>query len=97
MRCGQPTDRQPNGSSGRRATRFRRAADRPADECRNDDDDDDLGDIPPDTILPWSLEGIVRAQRDDPDIGVIIKLLEDNPEKPPWEAVASYSADTKAL
>ena len=76
---------------------FGGAADRPTDQPSLDDDDVDQGDLPPDTVLPWSLEGIVRAQCDDPDIGVIIKLLENNSEKLPWEAVALCSADTKAI
>jgi len=77
-------------------TTFGGAADHPADDSNHDNNDDD-GDIPPDTILPWSFEGLICAQRDDPDIGPIVKLLKSSAGKPPWEAVALCSADTKAL
>ena len=74
---------------------FGGAADHPADDSNHDNNDD--GDIPPDTILPWSFEGLICAQRDDPDIGPIVKLLKSSAGKPPWEAVALCSSDTKAL
>ena len=75
---------------------FGGAADHPVTECNHDSNDDD-GDVPPDTILPWTFEGIVHAQRNDPDIGIIVKLLESSAERPSWEAVALCSTDTKAL
>jgi len=71
------------------------AADHPVNDRNRGNNDDDDGDIPPDTILPWSFEGLVSAQRDDPDIGIIVKLLESK-TKPPWEAVVLCSAATKA-
>ena len=87
-----PTDRQNDGSPA-----FGGAADRSTDQPRHGSSEEDEGDLPPDTVLPWSFEGIVCAQRDDPDIGVIVNLLEDNSSKPPWEAVALCSSDAKAL
>jgi len=49
------------------------------------------------TTLPWSPDGIGEAQRRDPDIGVIIQLLEACSEKPPWSEVALKPHDVKTL
>jgi hypothetical protein len=49
------------------------------------------------TRLPWSLEGLRKAQREDPDIGFIILLLESNEEKSEWDSVALQSKDVKTL
>ena len=50
------------------------------------------------TVLPWSKEGLVRAQRVDPDIGFIMKKLDaEVSEKPVWEDIALKSQDVKTL
>jgi hypothetical protein len=48
-------------------------------------------------ILCWSLEGLCAAQRDDPDIAIIIRFLEEDPRKPEWDAVSLKSRDVKTL
>ena len=48
-------------------------------------------------FLPWSIEGLKIAQRDDEDIGYIIKLKESVQEKPQWDMVAVKSSDIKTL
>ena len=45
----------------------------------------------------WSLEGIRTAQRDDPDVGFILGLLETDSEKPVWNDISSMSKEVKAL
>ena len=50
------------------------------------------------TVLPWSKEGLERAQRADPDIGFIMEQLEtEGRDKPVWEDVALKSYDVKTL
>ena len=51
----------------------------------------------PDTVLPWSKEGLRKAQHDDTDIGFIIERLEGNKEKPTWDSVTLKSHDVKTL
>jgi len=46
---------------------------------------------------PWSAEGLRGAQRRDKDIGVIVQLMLNNSECPPWETVAVKSADIRVL
>jgi len=46
---------------------------------------------------PWSLEGLCAAQRADPDIGFVIRLLEDSLEQPAWGTVSLQSSDVKTL
>jgi len=45
----------------------------------------------------WSTEGLRVAQRADPDINVIIELMEANDEQPSWETVSPLSSDVKFL
>jgi transposase InsO family protein len=47
--------------------------------------------------LPWSLEGLVRAQEADPDVGHVISMLKQNAEKPAWDSVSVKSSDVKTL
>ena len=49
------------------------------------------------TGQPWSLDALRQAQRSDPDIGAIIKFLENSDERPPWEVVEPLSSDVKVL
>jgi transposase InsO family protein len=49
------------------------------------------------TVLPWSLEGLQSAQRQDPDIGFVIEVLERDSEAPQWDTVALKSRDVKVL
>ena len=51
----------------------------------------------PDTVLPWSKEGLRKSQMEDADIGCVIDILEEKSGKPPWEAVAMKSHDVKTL
>ena len=60
-------------------------------------DETDQSDGNDTTVLPWSWNGLQEAQREDPDIAVIIRLMEASPEKPNWEAIASHSKDVKTL
>jgi transposase InsO family protein len=50
-----------------------------------------------DDIMPWSMEGLRAAQRQDKDIGFIVQLCEQSSEKPQWENVSLQSAITKTL
>jgi hypothetical protein len=50
-----------------------------------------------DIILPWTLDGLRAAQRADEEIGYVIKLKEEGPDKPTWDAVALKSKDVKTL
>ena len=50
-----------------------------------------------DIILPWTLDGLRAAQRADAEIGYVIKLKEEGPDKPTWDAVALKSKDVKTL
>jgi len=45
----------------------------------------------------WSLDALRQAQRSDPDIGSIVKLLESGDERPLWEVVEPLSSDVKTL
>jgi len=45
----------------------------------------------------WSLDALRQAQRSDPDIGTIVKLLESGDERPPWEVVEPLSSDVKTV
>ena len=45
----------------------------------------------------WSLDALRQAQRSNPDIGKVIKFLEDGDERPPWEVVEPLSSDVKIL
>jgi hypothetical protein len=51
----------------------------------------------PDTVLPWSKEGLQKSQRVDSDIGFVIGMLEEKSEKPPWEAAAMKSQVVKTF
>ena len=51
----------------------------------------------PDTVLPWSKDGLPRAQRKDVDIGFIIAKIEEGQEKPAWDTVTLKSYDVKTL
>ena len=46
---------------------------------------------------PWSVDSLCAAQRADPDIGFIIRLIESFAEQPSWESVSSESSDVKTL
>ena len=59
--------------------------------------DDQTGDESLNDILPWSAEGIRDAQLSDPDIGVLVQLMESSSEQPDWETVALKSSDVKTL
>jgi len=50
-----------------------------------------------DAFPPWSVDGLCAAQRADPDIGFIIRLIESFAEQPSWESVSSESSDVKTL
>jgi transposase InsO family protein len=50
-----------------------------------------------DIVLPWTLDGLRVAQRNDQDIECIIKLKEQTQEKPTWETIALKSTDVKTL
>ena len=47
--------------------------------------------------LLWSPDGIRKAQLADPDIGKIVKLLEDSREKPSWDVIAPMSSEVKKI
>ena len=47
--------------------------------------------------LPWSWEGLPEAQRNDPNIKVIIDMFEASMTKPNWESVALKSHEVKTL
>ena len=51
----------------------------------------------PNAHVSWTWEDLVKEQKDDKDIGTILKWMQEGPEQPPWNAVALCSADTKAL
>ena len=44
-----------------------------------------------------SIDAIVKEQRGDPDISVILEMVEVGRSKPDWDEVASQSSTTKAL
>jgi hypothetical protein len=54
-------------------------------------------DSPINANLPWSLDGLRAAQREDADIGFVIQLLQNHEAKPDWETVALQSKDVKTL
>jgi len=45
----------------------------------------------------WSLNGLCAAQKSDPDISVIVNLMEKNSEKPNLDAVSDQSEDVRIL
>ena len=47
--------------------------------------------------MPWSTEGLIAAQKSDPDIGLIYQLVESRTDKPSWNEVVQYSKDVKTL
>lgn len=51
----------------------------------------------PDTVLPWSLEGLRTEQRKDEVVGTVICLLEESPQKPDWDTIALKDHDVKVL
>ena len=48
-------------------------------------------------VLPWSVEGLIAAQKSDPDIGLIYQLVESGTDKPSWNEVVQYSENVKTL
>ena len=52
---------------------------------------------PPNTVLPWTLEGLRAEQAKDEVVGTIIRLLTESPQKPDWDSVALKSRDVKIL
>jgi len=45
----------------------------------------------------WDADSLIAGQRNDPDIKVIISLLERSTDKPAWKDVELQSADVKSL
>ena len=48
-------------------------------------------------VPSWSHDGLCAAQQADPDIGFVIRLMENNNEKLEWEEVALSSQCVKTL
>ena len=55
------------------------------------------GELTGDTDQLWSLDALRQAQRSDPDIGKVVKFLEDSDERPPWQVVEPLSSDVKVM
>ena len=47
--------------------------------------------------LLWSTEGIIAAQKADPDVGLIYQLVESGISKPSWNDIVQYSREVKTL
>jgi len=45
----------------------------------------------------WDADSLIAGQRNDPDIKVIVSLLEQSTDKPAWKDVELQSADVKSL
>jgi len=45
----------------------------------------------------WSFESLRVAQRSDPDVSYILKLMESSTVRPPWSSVISQSEDVRVL
>jgi len=45
----------------------------------------------------WDRDSLIAGQRNDPDINVIVSLLEQSTDKPAWKDVELQSADVKSL
>jgi transposase InsO family protein len=56
-----------------------------------------LAEEPTEVHMSWTWEDLKAAQRNDSEIGPIIAWLEEKPEQPPWEAVATKSSPVKTL
>ena len=48
-------------------------------------------------IEPWSVEGLVAAQKADPDIGLVYQLVESGVNKPSWNEIVQHSKEVKTL
>ena len=48
-------------------------------------------------IEPWSVEGLVAAQKADPDIGLVYQLVESGVDKPSWNEIVQRSREVKTL
>ena len=48
-------------------------------------------------VLPWSIEGLIAAQKADPDVGLIYQLVQSGIEKPTWNDMVQYSKEAKTL
>ena len=48
-------------------------------------------------VLPWSHEGLIDAQKSDPDISFIYSLIAESPQQPTWDTVADKSYQIKCL
>ena len=78
--------------------RVRNTTSRPSAESNaNSEIHNDTGGPAPDTVLPWSKEGLRLAQMEDIDIGFVIEKLNETPERPNWESVALRSQEVKTL
>jgi len=42
----------------------------------------------------WSHDGLCAAQRKDPDVSFVLRLMEQSLDKPQWEEVSSQSVKT---
>ena len=47
--------------------------------------------------LLWSTEGLIAAQKADPDIGLMYQLVESGASKPSWNDIVQYSKEVKTL
>ena len=53
--------------------------------------------IPDIQMCGWDRDSLIASQRTDPDIKIIVSLLEQSAEKPAWKDVELQSADVKSL
>jgi len=53
--------------------------------------------VPDMPMCGWDRDNLIASQQTDPDIKVIVSLLEQSTEKPVWRDVELQSADVKSL